>query len=474
METTLGFSKSEFESTFCRLEQILSTSVETIEVELENPPIVDDLTDSNKSFSINCAILFIDIRKSTDLSDDTIPQNMVKIYRSFMRAVIECVRKNGGVTRQFLGDRIMGVFMDSVNENKETETSAVDKALYSARSMQTIIDYGLNHLIYKHVNEKSINCGIGISYGNLLVTQIGMRGTENDEDKEDEKDVVWVGKTTNYASKYADIAQSGEIFVDDRVYEKLSIELKKEDDNNIWSHIVRNKGDKIYQGYITSNYYLDNIEEFEAEKFKSDKPVEKVDNPFDSLFSSLENKSDELLNRIKTTSLELTKKKSELAVEESKLKERENEIEKDEEKIEYNYKQLYDFYRKIFSETYYKNDLIKELGLDFWLEIIKKIFDIGEIIGKSENEIENDLCNYLKNIYLSFELYENASKYLKLIAKNKDVIFLHKKDYKKIINNVGIGYKITLKTIIKDRISNAINESDKKKFKKHLESINEL
>lgn len=34
-----------------------------------------------------------------------------------MRMAVECVRKNGGVTRQFLGDRIMGVFIDSVDEN---------------------------------------------------------------------------------------------------------------------------------------------------------------------------------------------------------------------------------------------------------------------------------------------------------------------------------------------------------------------
>lgn len=51
--------------------------------------------------------------------------SMVKIYRSFMRMAVDCVRKNGGVTRQFLGDRIMRVFIDSVDENINLVESAV-------------------------------------------------------------------------------------------------------------------------------------------------------------------------------------------------------------------------------------------------------------------------------------------------------------------------------------------------------------
>ena len=47
------------------------------------------------------AILFIDIRKSTYLTENSQAKSMVKIYRSFMRMAVDCVRKNGGVTRQF-------------------------------------------------------------------------------------------------------------------------------------------------------------------------------------------------------------------------------------------------------------------------------------------------------------------------------------------------------------------------------------
>ena len=38
---------------------------------------------------------------------------MVKVYRSFIRIVIQAIRYSGGYTRQFAGDGIMGVFQDS-------------------------------------------------------------------------------------------------------------------------------------------------------------------------------------------------------------------------------------------------------------------------------------------------------------------------------------------------------------------------
>ncbi len=192
--------------------------VEQIEINSELPPTIEQLEDNNKTYSIMAAILFIDIRKSTYLTENSQAKSMVKIYRSFMRMAVDCVRKSGGVTRQFLGDRIMGVFIDSVDKNGNIVDSAADKALNAARSLQTVIDYSLNKYLKSNVNGKIIECGIGIDYGKVLVTQVGMYGVENDEDKENEVDCVWVGNTTNHASKYSDIASGGEVFISENVF----------------------------------------------------------------------------------------------------------------------------------------------------------------------------------------------------------------------------------------------------------------
>ena len=110
----MALTKTDFDNLDVRIENIVSQSVEQIQVETELPPTIDQLQDNNKTYSLVAAILFIDIRKSTYLTENSQAKSMVKIYRSFMRMAVECVRKNGGVTRQFLGDRIMGVFIDSV------------------------------------------------------------------------------------------------------------------------------------------------------------------------------------------------------------------------------------------------------------------------------------------------------------------------------------------------------------------------
>lgn len=222
----MGFSKSDFEKLDNRISKITEQSVNEIEINSELPPTIEQLEDNNKTYSIKAAILFIDIRKSTYLTENSQAKSMVKIYRSFMRMAVDCVRKNGGVTRQFLGDRIMGVFIDSKDDKGHIVDRASDKAINTARSLLTVIDYSLNKYLKSNVNGKIIECGIGIDYGKVLVTQVGMYGLENDDNRENEVDCVWVGNTTNYASKYSDIASGGEIFISDNVFNQLSEEYK--------------------------------------------------------------------------------------------------------------------------------------------------------------------------------------------------------------------------------------------------------
>ena len=245
-------TKNDFDKLDARLKNIIEQPVEEIQIDSDLPPTIEQLEDNNKIYSIAAAILFIDIRKSTLLTQSSQAKSMVKIYRSFMRMAVDCVRKNGGVTRQFLGDRIMGVFIDSTDKNGIVIERAVDKAVNTARSFQTVIDFSLNKHLKSKVNGKIIECGIGIDYGKVLVTQVGMYGVEQDENKENEVGCVWVGNTTNYASKYSDLAAGGEIFISKNVYQQLSDCYKEP-----WTLIAKCKGTKLFQGYVTSDYYLD-------------------------------------------------------------------------------------------------------------------------------------------------------------------------------------------------------------------------
>ncbi|MBR3720687.1 MAG: adenylate/guanylate cyclase domain-containing protein, partial [Clostridia bacterium] len=119
-------SRQDFENIDNKIKAIVEEPVDEIVLNTEFPPTIDYLTNNNEAYSIMAAILFIDIRKSTDLTENSKAKSMVKIYRAFMRMCVECVRRNGGVTRNFLGDRIMAVFMDSKTEDGKI-IKAMDK-----------------------------------------------------------------------------------------------------------------------------------------------------------------------------------------------------------------------------------------------------------------------------------------------------------------------------------------------------------
>lgn len=112
----MPFTMDDFKKLDSRLNTITSQKVEEFEISLDTPPTLEELPDSNKAYSLYASILFIDIRKSTQLVEESQARSMVKVYRAFMRMAVSCVRSNGGVTRQFLGDRIMGVFLDSKDD----------------------------------------------------------------------------------------------------------------------------------------------------------------------------------------------------------------------------------------------------------------------------------------------------------------------------------------------------------------------
>lgn len=417
----MSFIKSDFDKLDERLKKITSQSVEQIDINSDLPPTIEQLEDNNKTYSIKAAILFIDIRKSTYLTENSQAKSMVKIYRSFMRMAVDCVRKNGGVTRQFLGDRIMAVFIDSTNEKGDIISKAVDKSVNAARSLQTIIDYSLNKHLKNSVNGKIIECGIGIDYGKVLVTQVGMYGVESDGNKEDEVDCVWVGNTTNYASKYSDIASGGEIFISDKVYKGLSEEYKE-----IWSKSAKYKGTKLFQGYVTKDYYLDFAEEFGSPlKIEEDDTVELDTSSqladgikeIESLQNKLTQREKELAvieDRLKRENQEYkTKYNSENALKLKALNERENF----ESKLNEAKKNYYNFIYEIINFAHCKNGYTQYVTEKFWNEIIDKYYRAGKEVGYSEKELTSIVDCSLIEVYSYFKKYDKAYEVIVTMAE---------------------------------------------------------
>lgn len=292
---------TEFESATNAVNNILGQPVEEIEITDILPPL-NDITDSNKVFKGKLSVLFVDMRKSTDLTDEIKSRKMVKVYRLFIRMVIQAIRYSGGHTRQFAGDGIMGIFQDSA-EDEQIITSS-QKAVRAARYIHTLIDYCLNPALKKSMNI-CIGCGVGICTGTVMITKVGMRGKEGDEKAENETGAVWVGSTTNYASRYCGLASPCEIFIDENTYSEI-------ENSEVWIKTSRTKGNKIFDGYIANGYYMALPEGVATETVKSDEQPNSESTFIQEIFAETQEKALLLVD-------EISKKSSELAVALEKL-----------------------------------------------------------------------------------------------------------------------------------------------------------
>lgn len=470
----MGLSKTDFDKMDLQIKKITEQVVEEMEVDSELPPTIEQLENNNKTYSIMAAILFIDIRRSTYLTENSQAKSMVKIYRSFMRMAVDCVRKNGGVTRQFLGDRIMGVFIDSVDENKNIVESAVDKAINAARSLQTVIDYSLNKHLKSNVNGKIIECGIGIDYGKVLVTQVGMYGLENDEKREDEVSCVWVGNTTNYASKYSDIASGGEIFISNNVFKQISEKYR-----TAFTKSAKYKGNKLFQGYVAQDFYL-SFSEYLGNPIKIEKDSTLELDTFAGLADGIRE-----IERLKNS---LVQRERELAILEERLKKENNELKKNfllendkkvraidekeqaEKQLQSEIETIYYFIEEIISDSFYReSEYIKNIGVERWVEIDELYHRLGRQQGYDEDQINNRVFQFI-DIYAYFEKYQESYEYMVSMAKeNKLWIYINESTFKWACTQ-NDGWKVI--DAMESNLAN--NKIDYKNIKHYEEIIQKL
>ena len=448
----MSFMRNDFDKMDEQLKKITSQKVEEISIN-NRIPTVADLKDNNQSNMIDATILFIDIRKSTELTDMSLPKTMVKIYRSFVRMAVDCVRKNNGVTRQFLGDRIMGIFYDEIDVNGNILSSSVDNAINCARALQTCIVFSLNKNLKLNVCGKMISCGIGIDTGKVLVSKVGMHGLESNDNRENEMDCVWVSKVTNYASKYSDISNGNEIFISEKVYEKLSDCLKQ---NVEWNKVIRIKNNKKYIGYCVSDFYLDYYEEL-GEQFKlSSNSMVTEELTLCTIVDKLNKKYDELFLKEKT----LIKRENEINLVSRKNSEEKN---KNLDLLD----DIYDYCDSIIRSLFLQVELIKILGLKKIIELLNLFYEVGKLKGKDITEIENSILPELVDIYNVFGSYVDSYNYMLRMIKNSSWVLIRKE-------TVIWAKKNNKFNEIKYEIEKRINENKsntKEEWEKYLKEI---
>lgn len=449
-----SLKSSELETATNALERILGQSVEEIELS-DSVPVLDEVSDSNKVFKGKLSVLFVDIRGSVDLTDDLKSKKMVKVYRGFIRMAIQAIRYSGGLTRQFAGDCVMGVFQDSTADGYAISSS--EKAVNAARYIHTLIDYCLNPALKNHMGDVCIGCGVGIATGSILIAKVGMRGKEADETAENETGIVWVGSTTNYANRYCSLANADEIFIDEETY----CEIGKPEG---WVKTSRVKGRKAFRGYTISEFYLPLPADFTQEAVKAETDHDQEKSFVQEIFDETQERALQLVDEISKKSAELSVALNNVKIREQRVTARENDAIKEDLRLQslqqaLNKKQAgiekmdelvkenaYLIYKNIFSKTYCKEFIIIQYGKDYWLELIEKMYSLGEQIGKSKLQVSIDLDCYLVCIYMCFELYEEAYEALCIHAEHASWLTYH---YKEVV--IKSGHWVKLKQILEAR-----------------------
>ncbi len=137
------------------------------------------------------AILFVDIRASTQLVESRLPYDVVFILNRFFEAVGSAIIAAGGTPNQFIGDGMMAMFGTDTDA-----TEACRRALEGAR----LIDWHLAEMNRTLANElqQPIGIGIGIHAGEVIIGTMGYR---------EHAQTTAIGEAVHVASRLQDLTK---------------------------------------------------------------------------------------------------------------------------------------------------------------------------------------------------------------------------------------------------------------------------
>ncbi|HMA08734.1 MAG TPA: adenylate/guanylate cyclase domain-containing protein, partial [Ramlibacter sp.] len=137
------------------------------------------------------AILFIDLRRWTTLSEGHLPFDLVYVLDQYFTAVGDAVREAGGVPNQFIGDSVMAIFGLEVGIAAASR-QAVAAAAGIERRM-ALLNVGVQRDF-----GRGLDFGIGIHAGVAVVGSVGYRETRT---------LSAVGDAVNTASRLQELTK---------------------------------------------------------------------------------------------------------------------------------------------------------------------------------------------------------------------------------------------------------------------------
>lgn len=175
------------------------------------PQVVDKIS-KDKDFELviggenrHIAVLFVDIRGFTTMSESLKPEEVVEILNEYLGLTTQAIFDNGGTLDKFVGDATMAVFNAPFDLD-----DYIFRAVATAWDMQA----GADKIAEKFRKRygKSVSFGIGVNCGDAVVGNIGC---------DFRMDYTAIGDTVNTAARLESNARPGQILVSRDVYEAV-------------------------------------------------------------------------------------------------------------------------------------------------------------------------------------------------------------------------------------------------------------
>lgn len=151
------------------------------------------------------AVLFVDVRGFTPLSEGLDPEEVVEILNKYLERTTKAVFDHGGTVDKFIGDATMAIF-----------NAPLDLDDYVLNAVKTGLDMAAaSNELAPEMEAKSgrkVGLGIGINCGEAVVGNIGTSKR---------MEYTAIGSTVNMASRLEGRAKAGEVIISPYVYERL-------------------------------------------------------------------------------------------------------------------------------------------------------------------------------------------------------------------------------------------------------------
>ena len=159
------------------------------------------------------AVLFVDIRGFTPLSESLEPEQVVDILNAYLELTTNSIFRHGGTLDKFIGDATMAVF----NAPFDTE-DYVYKAILAAWD----IVQGGNKIEEEFFNRygKHVGFGVGVNCGPAVVGNIGC---------DFRMDYTAIGDTVNTAARLEANAPKCKVYISQEVYNRVQERITVEE-----------------------------------------------------------------------------------------------------------------------------------------------------------------------------------------------------------------------------------------------------